>query len=195
MNSSLGCGAGGLTAKIQSWGGKASGIDISESMIQIAKSEHPNLEFHIGDIAKTPFEKNAFDLACSSLVLHYFDDIKPPIKEAARILKPGGIFVFSMHHPFTETFTKVENSQNLNRFYAGEYFHQKKYEWKMLDGMILQSYHHTFEPISKACFQSGFTIETICEPRPEEKDKNSNPEAFLETRDHPIFVIFKCKLT
>ena len=65
----------------------------------------------------------------------------------------------------------------------------------MLDGMILQSYHHTFEPISKACFQSGFTIETICEPRPEEKDKNSNPEAFLETRDHPIFVIFKCKLT
>src|SRR5690606_6235089 len=51
----LGCGTGDLTAIISSWGGTASGIDVSEAMINIAKSNHPGIDFRVGDICSTNF--------------------------------------------------------------------------------------------------------------------------------------------
>jgi ubiquinone/menaquinone biosynthesis C-methylase UbiE len=185
-----GCGSGDLVAKVSKFAQSCIGVDISETMVSLAKKAHPQHDFKVASIDKLDFSSNSFDVVYSSLVLHYFDDLTPVFKEISRVLTPDGTFVFSIHHPFTEVF--VDSNDADHPFKVGRYFHQKKYEWGMA-GMSLESYHHTFEAISKAGLDNGFVIESIVEPRPSIESETINPAAYLETRDYPKFCLFKMK--
>src|SRR4029453_14120923 len=44
-------------------------------------------------------EAGSFDVVAASLVLHYLADWGPPLREFARILRPGGVLLISTHHP------------------------------------------------------------------------------------------------
>lgn len=183
-----GCGSGDLVAEVSKFARLCVGIDVSETMISLAKQAHPKHDFKVSSIDRLDFKIDSFDVVCSSLVLHYFNDLAPVFKEVARVLKTGGTFIFSIHHPFTETF--VDSNDAEHPFKVGKYFHQQKYEWGMA-GMVLESYHHTFEAISKAGSDNGFVIDSIVEPRPSIESESINPSAYLETRDYPKFCLFK----
>jgi len=183
-----GCGAGAFTARIAERAQSCVGIDISTTMISIARENHPNVKFQVASLADLPFDDQTFDLVYSSLVLHYFQDLKTPLKEIYRVLKPQGSFVLSIHHPFTEVI--IANDEAGVPFKVGKYFHQDKYEWGMA-GMLLESYHHTFQNISLAARETGFMIRSIDEPRPAPESASINPKAYLETRNFPKFCIFE----
>ena len=73
--------------------GKVDGIDISDSMLQIARSRCngvSNIEFHQGDAADLPFEVGTFDAVMSSMVFEYLPDVPGALREVHRVLKPGG---------------------------------------------------------------------------------------------------------
>jgi ubiquinone/menaquinone biosynthesis C-methylase UbiE len=186
-----GCGSGDLVAEVSKFANSCIGIDISETMISLARNTYHSHDFRVAGIDKLEFNGKSFDIVYSSLVLHYFDDLNPVFTEVARVLKPGGFFNFSIHHPFAEIF--VDSGDVDYPFKVGKYFHQEKYEWGMA-GMVLESYHHTFEAISKPSLSAGFTIESIVEPRPSVESQKINPEAFKETRDYPKFCLFRMKL-
>src|ERR1044071_503581 len=42
------------------------------------------------------------DIVVASLSLHYLPEWQAPFREFHRILKPGGQFIFSTHHPFLD---------------------------------------------------------------------------------------------
>lgn len=183
-----GCGSGDLVAEVSKFAHSCIGIDISETMISLAKQAHPENDFRVASINRLDFDSGHFDVVYSSLVLHYFNDLVPVFRGVARVLKPGGSFVFSIHHPFAEVF--VDSEERAYPFKVAKYFHQEKYEWGMA-GMVLESFHHTFEAISKASSKSGFIIESIVEPRPRIESETINPDAYRETRDYPKFCLFK----
>ncbi|MCX6126496.1 MAG: class I SAM-dependent methyltransferase [Proteobacteria bacterium] len=185
-----GCGTGDLVAEVSKFAHSCVGIDISETMISIARGVHPSRDFRVAVIDKLEFSSNSFDVVCSSLVLHYFDDLSRVFKEMARVLKPTGFFIFSIHHPFAEVF--VDSGDVNCPFKVGEYFHQEQYQWGMA-GMLLESYHHTFETISTAGSNAGFVIDSIVEPRPSAESEKVNPVAWRETRCYPKFCLFKMK--
>ena len=187
-----GCGSGDLVAEISKFALSCVGIDVSETMISLAKQGYPGHDFKVSSIDRLDFGPGSFDVVYSSLVLHYFNDLAPVFKEVVRVLKPDGRFIFSIHHPFTEVF--VDSNDAEHPFKVGRYFHQQKYEWCMA-GMVLESYHHTFDSISKAGSDSGFMIEDIVEPRPSIESESINPSAYLETRNYPKFCLFKMKST
>ncbi len=73
--------------------GKVDGVDISDSMLQIARSrceDLQNVEFHEGDAVALPFEASTFDAVMSSMVFEYLPDVPGALKEIFRVLKPGG---------------------------------------------------------------------------------------------------------
>ncbi len=73
--------------------GKVDGVDVSESMMKIARArceDFPNVEFHEADAVDLPFEDGTFDAVMSSMVFEYLPDVPSALTEIHRVLKPGG---------------------------------------------------------------------------------------------------------
>lgn len=95
----VGSGPGFLVAEMASEvgpTGRIAGIDISEAMLEIARERCSRLsaaapvDFQLGDATKLPFPDGSFDAAVSTQVYEYVADVDTAIREARRVLKPGG---------------------------------------------------------------------------------------------------------
>lgn len=188
----LGCGSGLLSRYLHDQSFQVKGVDFSSGLIEIARQENPEIEFSVADVAATPYDEGEFDVVVSGLVMHYLQDLTPAFKEVQRILTSGGLFIFTMHHPFHEVL-EIEADGPDFRATAWPYFHKEAYTWKMLDGMELTSYHHTFDCISAALSQSGFVIERIKEAQAPEQLKQKYPEFYAQTNTYPSFCGFRAR--
>ncbi|MBA4056343.1 MAG: arsenite S-adenosylmethyltransferase [Marivirga sp.] len=99
----LGSGAGNdafVARSIAGEKGKVIGIDMTEKMIDRARSNAEklgfnNVEFRYGDIEKMPLSENVADVVVSNCVLNLVPDKAKAFSETFRILKPGGHFSVS----------------------------------------------------------------------------------------------------
>jgi ubiquinone/menaquinone biosynthesis C-methylase UbiE len=100
----LGCGTGRLLERAaQRWANaNLIGIDVSAKMIDEARRKHPgqgHFRFEIGDVAALPLEPASVDLAVSTISFHHWADQLGGLRQVARVLRPGGIFVLADIHP------------------------------------------------------------------------------------------------
>ena len=96
----LGCGPGQTTKFIADQElTDIVGIDISEEMINVARSINPHLHFETGDILKLEYPDKTFGSAVAFYSIVHFDQeqIRTAFKEVKRILKDDGQFLFSFH--------------------------------------------------------------------------------------------------
>lgn len=99
----LGCGCGRTTKFLFDKGYKVIGVEIVDEMINVAKKKFPKINFEVGDACKLNFPDEKFDVVFFSY--NGLDYIFPEekrilaIKEISRVLKQGGIFVYSSHNP------------------------------------------------------------------------------------------------
>ncbi|MDI6732088.1 MAG: malonyl-ACP O-methyltransferase BioC [Candidatus Margulisbacteria bacterium] len=100
----VGCGTGALVKLLADKypSSQIVGIDFAPGMIKCAnlKIIKPNVKFAVEDGEKLPFEPAKFDLVVSSAALQWMD-YRAGIKEAVRVLKPGGKFIFATFGPRT----------------------------------------------------------------------------------------------
>jgi 2-polyprenyl-6-hydroxyphenyl methylase/3-demethylubiquinone-9 3-methyltransferase len=87
----LGCG-GGLLAPHLPQGYTHVGVDLSETALAVAR-EHGLDEGHPGDVADLPFDDASFDVVVAGEILEHVPDLPRAIREATRVLKPGGTLV------------------------------------------------------------------------------------------------------
>ena len=92
-----GCGFGLYSLILAKQAGYVVGLDISESMIKMAKrrrDEHQqkNLDFVVGDLENLLFKKEVFDFVISNFALSV-TNLEAVILELSRLLKPGGRMV------------------------------------------------------------------------------------------------------
>ena len=99
----IGSGTGRLAAHVNSIpGAKVSASDIALTMLCKAREKHGNsFSLTAADCCHLPFRDGVFDSAGSSLALQWAQDLELAFTEAARVLKPGGLFVFSTLGPAT----------------------------------------------------------------------------------------------
>ncbi len=93
----IGVGPGFLAAEIAAAVGRAGrvcGIDISDSMLALARARVPTdqvpVELRHGEAVHIPHPDSAFDVAVSTQVLEYVSDIPTALSEIHRVLRPGG---------------------------------------------------------------------------------------------------------
>ncbi|MGV4983112.1 class I SAM-dependent methyltransferase [Streptomyces sp. NRAIS4] len=88
----LGCGPGAVTAHLASLGLSVFGLDLSESMLTVARREYPALRFEQGSMLELPLADGSLDGAVS-----WYSSIHTPVAELPRlfaefhrVLVPGG---------------------------------------------------------------------------------------------------------
>lgn len=88
----VGCGTGHWSRFFSAGGFEVTGIDISERMIEIAKSKDiARSSFHVADGHSMGFADNSFDIAAAITTLEFAADPEAMIAEMARcVRKPGG---------------------------------------------------------------------------------------------------------
>jgi len=91
----LGCGESYLALEAAHWARNVIAVDVSERALEGAKAlaaarSIKNLHVKKGDIEDLPLEDGSVDVALLSQALHHAKDPARAIREAARVLSPGG---------------------------------------------------------------------------------------------------------
>ena len=99
-------------------------LDLSENMLQ-QTSRHGGLfrspHLVCADIQQLPFADESFDLVFSSLSMQWCNDLNAALLEAKRVLRPGGLFVFTTFGPDTlkelrQSWSRVDDVNHVNQF-------------------------------------------------------------------------------
>ena len=92
----VGTGPGLVAARAAERGADLVGIDFSEDMLTEARRLHPEIEFRAGSAEALPFEDGEFDAVVGNFVLHHTGQPDEVLKEAFRVLRPGGRMGFTV---------------------------------------------------------------------------------------------------
>ena len=92
----VGCGSGEHVKELHQRGWKILGIDISPTMIEVAKTRHPSCKFEVGDMAKYNLKTPVDSIICMFGSFNYLfetEEIRNFLSNINRNLKPAGIFI------------------------------------------------------------------------------------------------------
>lgn len=137
----IGCGTGNYTIALANTGLNFYGVEPSEHMLNIAKSQNREMNWLIGQAEEIPAGDNMFAGCIATLTIHHWADIEKAFKELYRVLKENAKIVF-----FTST------PKQMQGYWLNYYFP------KMLEDSIKQM--PSFETIKSAAANAGFVIKT-----------------------------------
>jgi demethylmenaquinone methyltransferase/2-methoxy-6-polyprenyl-1,4-benzoquinol methylase len=84
------CGTGDLAIECARLGGRVTGLDFSEPMLERARRKAPALEWIRGDALALPFADESFDAATVGFGIRNLADLEAGLRELVRVLRPGG---------------------------------------------------------------------------------------------------------
>ena len=122
----LGCGNGRFVPLLAEWGWSVVGVDVSVDQLRVAREKVGELAEQLvqADAATLPFEDGSFDTAVALLVHTDVDRYDLALREAARVLRPGGRFVHVGTHPCFVT--PVARSEEGGRLRVFEGYHERR---------------------------------------------------------------------
>lgn len=180
----VGCGGGEDIVALNAMGAVGlAGIDLSDGELKHARrhlAERGVTARLIQGTAEdlSAFANNSFDLAISVHALLYVEHIDRCFADVNRVLAPGGLFAFSVSHPF-DTMTSEDLPVTVQRSYFDG---QEDWEWEFPDHGVRADFRSWSRPVSEwftALTAAGFSVERIVEPPP---PPFREPDTYFEQR-------------
>jgi demethylmenaquinone methyltransferase/2-methoxy-6-polyprenyl-1,4-benzoquinol methylase len=84
------CGTGDLALAAEQAGGRVTGLDFSERMLERARRKSASVRWVRGDVLALPFEDGSFDAVTVGFGIRNVADLEAGLRELARVLRPGG---------------------------------------------------------------------------------------------------------
>ncbi|MEM9204978.1 MAG: methyltransferase domain-containing protein [Pseudomonadota bacterium] len=122
----IGCGNGFMAlelARAVGENGAVHGVDVSAGMLASARdrcADYPSVTFHEATALEIPLKDGAADRAVSIQVFEYIPDIPAALKEAHRVLRPGGRLVISDMHYGTQVWFS-DDAERMGRVLAASH--------------------------------------------------------------------------
>lgn len=189
----LGCGFGWFCRWAAEHGARSVvGIDLSERMLERARREtnDDRITYARVDLDAIELPVERFDVAYSSLTLHYLPDLDRLCEAVRRTLRPRGHFVFSVEHPiFTApTRPRFEHRDDGSVVWPVDSYlveGARETDW-LAPGVI--KHHRTIGRYVRSLRSSGFTIDDLVEWGPSDEQIAAVPEWAIE-RQRPQFLL------
>ena len=189
----LGCGFGWFCRWAREQGAaQILGIDVSENMLARAKTttSDPLVTYERADLERLGLPAVAFDLAYSSLALHYIEDLAGLLATVRDALVPGGNLVFSAEHPIYTAPTYpgwVLDAEGRKTWPVDGYLTEgpRTTDW-LAKGVVKQ--HRTLGTYLGLLLRSGFTITHVEEWGPTDDQVAERP-ALADERQRPPFLL------
>ena len=193
----VGAGAAQCARWLLSQGAEPVALDISAGMLRQAQDLGRTTELEVplvqGDAELLPFASNSFDLACSAYgAMPFVADSARAMREAARVLRPGGRWVFAVTHPIRWCFADDPGEGGLLAREA--YFDRRPYVEEDDAGTATYVEHHrTIGDRVREIVAAGFDLIDIVEPEwPEWNTQTWGQWSPLRGRILPGTAIFVC---
>ncbi len=165
-----GCGTGYLSKKLRDRGALVMGIDFSERMIELARTQHPDMDFRVDSCAElTTIDDGRFDLVIANYVLMDTPDLRATMEAFNRVLKADGVAVLVFSHPcFPQGHATVsENGDELCYCWSFPYFESRQCTdppWAHFTSEFIW-FHRPLSDYWKAFMAAGFVVVDFEEPR------------------------------
>ena len=158
----LGCGPGRTTARLASLGLDVFGLDLSESMLAVARRENPGLRFEQGSMLDLDLPDGALAGALSwySSIHTPADELPALFAEFHRVLAPGGHLLVG--------------------FQAGDKHRHHDRPWSRPVSLTFR--RRRPEDMVRLLADAGFTLLSQTVREPEENLEETCPQAFLIAR-------------
>jgi ubiquinone/menaquinone biosynthesis C-methylase UbiE len=196
----LGCGYGWFCRDARQKGAKhVLGLDISERMLNKAREITMDnaIIYRQEDLEQVKLPEDTYDLAYSSLTLHYIEDLPKLLKTIYQSLKSGGYVVFSLEHPIYTAPKHAgwlidkdgQKSWPVNNYQTEG---RRVTNW-LVDGVIKQ--HRTIGTYLNMLIEQGFSVKYVEEWGPTPQQIVENP-ALNEEKERPMILLVSAqKLT
>lgn len=202
----IGCGEGSNTRQIARRGARMTALDISPTFLrharQAERDEPLGIRYLRGSAVELPFEEARFDFATSFMCFMDVGEVERVLSEAFRVIRPGGFLQFSITHPCFDTPHRRNLKGEDGRTYAievGEYFRNpdgEVLEWSFsaapaearagLEPFRTPLFHYTLSQWLNLLLDTGFVIERLCEPVPDDETVARRPSL----NDHRVVAYF-----
>jgi ubiquinone/menaquinone biosynthesis C-methylase UbiE len=170
----LACGQGVIARQLARQGAQVVGIDLSERLLEIARSAEAAVPLHIiyqRDDAQQcqSLASASFDGVVCNMALMDIADLAATVRAVHRILRPRGWFAFSVTHPCIQMPGSAWNRRDDGTIIreSGTYFAEGF--WMPAPGPGVRgrigAHHRTLSTYVNSLVQAGFHIQSISEPR------------------------------
>lgn len=191
----LGCGAAQFSIALAQRDARCVGLDLSERQLEHAARLQgaAGVDFPLvpGSAESLPFADAAFDVVFCDHGAMVFADPYLTVPEAARVLRPGGLFAFSTYTPIVELCWPPGADEPGDRL-AADYFGMHRLELGHAEHVEFQLPYAEWIRLFR---RSGFVVEDLVELRPAEGATSSyrGAETYQWARRWPLEHIWRLR--
>jgi SAM-dependent methyltransferase len=192
----LGCGEGRFCRMLAARGARTLGVDLQPAFIEHARRlAGPSETYELGDLQSlTGVPDASFDLAVSYISLVDVADEAAAVREASRVLVPGGRFVVCNLAPMA-TAAQVEDpwfrraDRSKVHYVLDDYADEGPRDIPFPSGHRITNHHRMLSTTVNGFLDAGFALRRLHEPLPDEEQLARVPDNEDLFRV-PIFVIY-----
>jgi len=166
----VGTGEGQLARQLLTNGvARVTGIDPTVNQLGAAVARGSTARYVRGDATALPFADGAFDGVLACLVFEHIAAIDDALAEVARVLEPGGTFLFLLNHPLLQApDSGWVDDQILGEQYwrIGPYLVESLEDEELAPGVRLPFFHRPMSRYVNAMAANGLLVDRMLEPAP-----------------------------
>lgn len=168
----LACGYGREARLLATLGARVQGVDLSQRLLASARAREAERPYGIrythGDAhTLEPFADASFDGVLAYMALMDIPDLSAALQAVARVLRPGGWFVFAITHPCFKPPASgelLDHVDGTTRRLVGRYFQEGPAPLRSEGVLPPVTYHRTLSTYVNHLGAAGLKIERFAEP-------------------------------